>query len=305
MAKKRKPGISIFIACEGSNTEPLYFEKLKEVMEDNDDYPYAVTVYPDKDLDKNPKTDAVGLVNVAIERKEEFDELWVVFDKDGYTKHKKAFNLAKENKINVAFSSISFEMWILLHFERNNYSFTKSANIINDKFCDGEKYLEDYAKSGDYNLYPKIQDKNLKAFGNASWLRNWLNSNNPLYTIYEVNPYTDVDSLVKKLLLHDFIYEYREIGQGLIFNDIVIVVNNVNGEYVISITNSTNRNLVWNEFSFYDSAMNKVKITNSIILVGNTSVNNLGQINASPKVFVEFGNLKLEVNGILPFVEAS
>jgi len=69
MAKIRKPGISNLIVCKGSNIEPLYFEKLKEVMEGNDDYPYAVTVYPDIDLDKNPKTDAVGLVNVAIERK--------------------------------------------------------------------------------------------------------------------------------------------------------------------------------------------------------------------------------------------
>jgi hypothetical protein len=125
MAKKRKPNISIFIACEGSNTEPLYFEKLKEIMEENDDYPYAVTIYPDKDFDENPKTDAIGLINVAIERKEDFDELWVVFDKDGYTKHKEAFELAKENKINIAFSSISFETWVLLHFERNNKSFSK------------------------------------------------------------------------------------------------------------------------------------------------------------------------------------
>jgi hypothetical protein len=62
MPKKRKPNISIFIACEGSNTEPLYFEKLKEIMEEKDDYPYAVTIYPDKDFDENPKTDAIGLI---------------------------------------------------------------------------------------------------------------------------------------------------------------------------------------------------------------------------------------------------
>jgi len=298
MAKKRTPPLSVFIACEGSNTEPLYFEKLNEIMEDEDNYPFAITVYPDKELDKNPKTDAIGLVNVAIERKEDFDELWVVFDKDGYTKHKEAFWLAKENNINVAFSSISFESWVLLHFERSNVSFAKSENIIAEKFQNKDKYLDDYAKSGDYNVYPKIQDKTKEAFENVSWLRNWLNSKIPNYTIYEVNPYTDVDFLVKKLLLDDSIYEFREIGQNLIFNGVEIEVSNVNNEYVVKITNSTNKSLIWNEFLFYDFAKNKINVPNSIIPVGNSAENNLGQIAESRRIFVEFRKLRLEISGI-------
>lgn len=300
MAKKRTPPTTVFIACEGSNTEPLYFEKLNEIMEEEDNYPFAITVYPDKELDKNPKTDAIGLVNVAIDCKEDFDELWVVFDKDGYTKHKEAFELAKENNINVAFSSISFESWVLLHFERSNILFAKSANIIDEKFRNNNRYLEDYAKSGDYNLYPKIQDKTKKAFKNASWLRNWLNSNNPNYSIYEVNPYTDVDSLVKKLLLDDCVYEYREIGQGLIFEGVEIKVNNVNNGYVVEIKNLTNGSLIWNEFGFYDIGKNKINIANSMILSGNTSENTLCQIATSSKIFIEFKNLKLEISGMLP-----
>jgi hypothetical protein len=299
MAKKRTPALTIFIACEGSNTEPLYFQKLNEIMEEEDNYPFSITVYPDKELDKNPKTDAIGLVNVAIDFKEDFDELWVVFDKDGYTKHKEAFELAKDNNINVAFSSISFESWVLLHFERSNISFAKSANIIDDKFRNNDKYLDDYAKSGDYNLYPKIQDKTKKAFKNASWLRNKLNSNNPNYLIYEVNPYTDVDSLVKKLLLDDYVYEFREIGQSLIFNGVEIKVSNINNEYVVEIKNLTNGSLIWNEFGFYDIGNNKINLANSIILSGNSYENNLCQIAKSSKIFVDFKNLKLEINGAL------
>jgi hypothetical protein len=298
MAKKRTPPLSVFIACEGSNTEPLYFEKLNEIMEDDDNYPYAITVYPDKEVDDNPKTDAIGLINVAIERKEDFDELWVVFDKDGYTKHKEAFELAEANKINIAFSSISFETWVLLHFERNHNPFAKSANIINEKFHNNDTYLSDYAKSGDYNVYPKIQTQTKKAFENASWLRNWINTNNGQRTIYEVNPYTDVDLLVKKLILDHFVYEYRELGHSLVFEGVEIAVNNVNGEYVVNITNSTNRSLVWNQFVFYDVSNNKISVNNSIILEGNSVQTSLGQIATSQKIFVEFQNLKLEVNGV-------
>jgi len=73
---KRQPPLSVFIACEGSNTEFLYLSKLNEVMEDEDNYPYAITIYPDKNKqsDQNPKMDALGLIKVVIERKKDYDE---------------------------------------------------------------------------------------------------------------------------------------------------------------------------------------------------------------------------------------
>jgi hypothetical protein len=299
MAKKRTPPLSVFIACEGSNTEPLYFEKLNEIMEDDEDYPYAITVYPDKEVDDNPKTDAIGLINVAIERKQDFDELWVVFDKDGYTKHKEAFELAEANKINIAFSSISFETWILLHFERNHYPFAKSANIIHEKFHNNDTYLIDYAKSGYYNVYPKIQHKTKTAFENASWLRNWLIAKNRRFSVYELNPYTDIDFLVKKLKLDHFVYEYREPDQSLIFEGVEMIFNNVNDEYVIKITNLTNRSLVWNEFVFYDVLKNKISVNNSIIPVGSSAEKSIGKIANSQKIFLEFRNLKLEIDSTI------
>lgn len=298
MAKKRKPSTSVFIACEGSNTEPLYFEKLKEVMEDEDDYPYAVTVYPNKEFDENPKTDALGLIHVAVERSHEFDELWVVFDKDGYTKHKEAFELAKKRNINIAFSSISFETWVLLHFERSNTVFEKSANIIRDKFHGNDKHLITYAKSGDYSVYPHLENRTTEAFKNASWLRNWLSSIDPKYTVYEANPYTDVDFLVKKLLLNDAVYEFSVLGQSIDFENIEIVVSNANDEYIVKIVNSTDRSLVLNEFGFYNVEMNRIALPNAVIYDGNFIEFSLCQIAENPIIFMEFKNLKLEVSGL-------
>lgn len=296
MAKKRKPNVSIFIACEGSNTEPLYFEKLKEIIEDEDSYPYAITIYPDKEFDEKPKTDAIGLINVAIEKSEEFDELWVVFDKDGYTKHKEAFELAEKHNINIAFSSISFETWVLLHFERNNVSFAKSANIISGKFQSNESYLVNYAKSGDYNVYPFIENRTKQAFENASWLRNTISLINPKFTVYEVNPYTNVDFLVKKLLLDDYVYEFKLLNQSLNFNGVEIVVQGINNAYVVKISNLTNRSLVVNEFSFYNFNMDKIELSNSIIHEGDFIEISLVQIESSSKIFIEFETLKLEVD---------
>ncbi len=301
MAKKRISPLSIFIACEGSNTEPLYFEKLNEIMEDEENYPFAITVYPDKNnkADKYPKTDALGLINVAIERKNYYDELWVVFDKDGYTKHKEAFELAKVHNINIAFSSISFELWVLLHFEKCSIAFSKSAQIISEKFHKNESYLVDYAKSGDFSVYPLLKAKIDNAFKNASWLRNWLSMTYSNYVCYEVNPYCNVDYLVKRLLLDDFVYEYRTIGQRLVFDGVEIEVKIIKNEYVVCVENKSNRSLVWNEFIFQDSLMNRVNVVNSVIFSGDQSEVILGQINGNQNITIEFKNLKLEVSSAL------
>lgn len=296
MAKKRKLKRSIFIACEGSNTEPLYFEKLKEVMEDDDYYPFAITIYPDREFDENPKTDAVGLVNVAMERREEFDEVWVVFDKDGYTKHKEVFKLAETHKVNIAFSSISFETWVLLHFERSNAPFKKSANIIDDKFHNNESYLINYAKSGDYNVYPILKDKINQAFENAAWLRDWLHSISTTYTIYEVNPFTNVDLLVKKLILDDSIYECRLLNQSVSFNGVELIVRNTDNVYVVEIKNSTQRSLVLNEFSFHDHNKKRIALANKVISEGHRIKVDLVPLDTSDRIFIEFENLRVEVS---------
>lgn len=295
MAKKRVLQRSIFIACEGSNTEPLYFEKIKEIMEDEDDYPYALTIYPDKEIDENPKSDAIGLINIAKERKDQYDELWVVFDKDGYTKHKEAFELAEQNDIKIAFSSISFEMWVLLHFERSKESFRKSAHIIDNKFCSNESYLDDYNKSNEYNLYPKVGDRTFVAFENAAWLKNWSRSIYPNLPIYELNPYCDVDDIVRKLLLCDFQYECRNIGQSVEYKGVRIDIIEDVSNYIVSVTNNTNVGLVWNEFRFYNGKGGRIDIENSLIYPSTSAQKELIKFSENEFILIEFRGLKLQV----------
>ena len=50
--KRRTPPKTIFIACEGTNTEPTYFERIKEEIEEVGEY--KLTVYPDK-KERKPK----------------------------------------------------------------------------------------------------------------------------------------------------------------------------------------------------------------------------------------------------------
>ncbi len=179
----------------------------------------------------------VALAKAKEEQEQLYDEIWVVFDKNGHTAHKEAFKLANDGvqnkKINIAFSSRSFEYWILLHFERICKPFDKSEcgvkvkgnktifdcgkeNNANPKDCKGETclvgyirrhtLLKNYAKSNvQSNLLEMMKilldgKYLLNAFENAAWLRFQMEKQYPTSLIHELNPYTNVDELVKSIL---------------------------------------------------------------------------------------------------------
>ncbi len=98
--KDKQDKYRIFIVCEGTNTEPNYFKEIAEKPEVFKGF--AITIYPseeekNKGLDnqgESIKTDAKNLVKIARDAREDYDEVWAVFDKDGYTKHEEAFENA-------------------------------------------------------------------------------------------------------------------------------------------------------------------------------------------------------------------
>ena len=181
-----------------------------------------------------------------------YDELWAVFDKNGHTAHKEAYELAQqkinEKAVNIAFSSRSFEYWILLHFERINFTFEKSAckegkkevncgieNNLHQNDCTKPNNqikcivgyirkntpLTKYAKSNKNEelntLMTYLLDEKylLSAFENASWLRFQMNKLFPSTPIYELNPYTNVDILVKSILGVTKKYVWTELGHEI------------------------------------------------------------------------------------------
>lgn len=259
--KKRIPRTTIFIACEGKNTEPIYFERIKEEVEDCN--LLSVEVYPDRN-EENPKTDALGLIREAKSRLEYFDEVWVVFDKNGYSKHKEAFDEAKEEingkRVKIAFSSISFEHWVLLHFEKNNSAFSKSADIIDAKFATNETYFDDYSKRAEVDIYPKLKNQTERAVENASWLRFSQREEIAKKPIYEINPYTDVDVLVKRLLDISKTVKWAKLAETIDLKDADVTVNLSETNLQVVILNKRNVSFISTQcaFSTIDSENNIV-----------------------------------------------
>jgi hypothetical protein len=242
LRKRRKTKTVIYIACEGTKTEYHYFEALKEVM--NDDA-LELRIYPDesdqldlvqphfiakkhkkgtKIVEKSVqgiKTDPKSLCEHVItkcKREEGIDEAWIVIDKDGHSNLPQVFENAQQANIRIAFSSISFEHWLLLHFELNVTPFAKSdckdkdgrylkcGQSLHENDCKGlrcvashirmKKYIADYDKKAT-NLFEQTHEHLSVAFKNAVHLRKLFENEQ---VTYNKNPYTDVDILVKRLL---------------------------------------------------------------------------------------------------------
>ena len=194
-AGTRKVNKKIIIVCEGAKdkSESAYFKELKRCcfFASNE---IEVII---QDTETNTGKELVKIANSYRDKiYKDIDEAWVVYDKDGYSKHAETFDYAKHHNVKIAFSSISFETWILLHFGYTTRAFDKSENIISYL---KHTYNFDYYKS-DYDTFNKIKDKTETAIANAKKVNKFIMEGYPNSKIYELNPYTDVYKLIEELL---------------------------------------------------------------------------------------------------------
>lgn len=253
---------SILIICEGESTEPIFFNSIRdEILKGTYDLNAVITIRPEpriEDTDysedsphkiERPKRESkkarfleepeviTGVppakwVKEGIRELENqsYDEVWAVFDHDNHPARKEAFELSETKidgkKVEIAFSSRSFEYYILLHFERIFKSFTetKCSQTFNEsgrrrriyvncgtnkhpEDCHGERCILGYARTQNYwitednrSLFPIIKDRLDLGFINSAWIRFKYQSNEDKVPIYDRNPYITTDILIKRLV---------------------------------------------------------------------------------------------------------
>jgi hypothetical protein len=133
------------------HTEPIY---LKEVRARLNLKATSVVVYHGR------HTDPEGIVREAIKLSgdqrvkaaksmtEPYDQVWVVFDREGLNHPRRdqvpaAMDLAERNGVKVALSIPSFEFWLLLHYEFTTRSFDDCSAVQKAL----KKFIKDYDKS--------------------------------------------------------------------------------------------------------------------------------------------------------------
>jgi hypothetical protein len=176
----KKPRKAFLIVCEGSKTEPHYFESFRLPRD----------VFDIEGCGAN--TESVVKVAIRLAKEKSYDEVWCVFDRDSFKKQQvnTAILSAETAGFKVAFSNESFELWYVLHFgyldvaqNRHQYCSALSKHMG----CKYEKNSE--------QMYEKLLSLQKDAIKNAKRLANTVSNSSWANRI----PYTGVYLLVEAL----------------------------------------------------------------------------------------------------------
>jgi RloB-like protein len=156
MAKQIPLKLYIRCVCEGKTTEPNYiwgYLKSKGFKQPNLAY---------RAKDNSPigvAQEAKKLYSEAIKAKIDKGNIfiWAVFDRDGHQGVGEAIEMLRETPINVAFSNICFEFWILLHYEYTTRSFLNCDEII--KYIRQQDNKSTFFQTIVYNLIQLLCEK--------------------------------------------------------------------------------------------------------------------------------------------------
>lgn len=182
----------VLIVCEGTRTEPNYFEALKQELPQ-----HVAEVIDIQGIGANTQS----LVDEAKKRRNQkvntdypYDEVWVVFDCDsfGAAQFDNAIHSADAAGLKTAWSNEAFELWYILHFEARQTGMSRSKY----RACLATHLGRTYEKN-DADMYSKLAKKGdeQEAISRARALQQVHQGTPP----HQANPCTTVSELVDKL----------------------------------------------------------------------------------------------------------
>ena len=199
--KVRAKSPRYLIVCEGTKTEPHYFN---ELLDDWRIRPQTVRVAPNRGVSPDRVVEhALQLYNEDALSGDSFDRVYCVFDRDNHTtfdaavQRTKDLSAAKPSKPFEAITSTPcFEFWFLLHFGYATQPFQKAGKkSVGDQaviFLKTKPGFQDYGK-GKKGIYQSLKEKLPAAILNAQRLRANSAANGSF------NPATNVDLLINIL----------------------------------------------------------------------------------------------------------
>ncbi|MDR1193068.1 MAG: RloB family protein [Peptococcaceae bacterium] len=100
----------VLVVC-GGQTEQIYFDLFKQVFRPSLGNISVITA-----VEAKSPMQIVAYAIRAQQRKEDYNAVWCVFDKDDFTDFDDAIAYAGRHKIGAAFSNQAFEVWFINHF---------------------------------------------------------------------------------------------------------------------------------------------------------------------------------------------
>lgn len=208
LSSRIEPGSSILVVTEGENTEPVYFDFIRQRFAaptvelvshgaGRGDPRALVDAALKVQKDRKRQTRAKKL---GINRLEDFDAIWIVFDTDVLDPQKlhDGIAYAQSKGIQIAHSEPCFEYWLLLHGTFTTAMMVKCENVI--PFLEETFGWRNYSREGKKEeqvkaLIEPIIDKHRIALAvkHAKRVRSHHQSAS---TPFPANPSTDVDRLI-------------------------------------------------------------------------------------------------------------
>lgn len=157
---RKQVGTKIFflIVCEGTKTEPNYFQSFTSKQSGN-------TIFIET---FGTATNTIQVVQKAIDLRnnaaKDYDAVWAVFDKDNFSAKdfNAAIQLAEREQIGCAWTNEAFELWYLLHFvnrttpmSRKDYQKAIEAQL---KKKAGHSYQGYTYKKNDEKMLQRLQE---------------------------------------------------------------------------------------------------------------------------------------------------
>ena len=188
---KREQYDRVLIVCEGSRTEPLYFEEIASRYRLNTANIKVIGSGADpRTVVREAKTER----DRERERGEEYDRVYCVFDRDEHATFWEACNEARAIDLRLARSWPCFEFWLRLHFGFTRRSYARSGGRSPAQNCvkDVSDFLPGYAK-GVRGVFLELEDRLEEAKAHADRALADAEATN------EFNPSTEVHALVDYL----------------------------------------------------------------------------------------------------------
>lgn len=159
VATKKLAPPNYLIICEGKETEPNYFNGLKQNI--NEKFGDRISVVPAIKV-KGTGLNTESLVKYTKQyinkSPKVYGQVWVVFDKDDYTDEQ--FNNAiRLNEYNSAWSNPNFEVWLLSHFKKLSTPLSKNDSLKDLKKEFQNANLGNYSKN-DKEIFEKVTNDN-------------------------------------------------------------------------------------------------------------------------------------------------
>lgn len=188
----REPYDYVLIVCEGSKTEPRYFDELCRYLRIHN----ANVIIAKNDEGTNP----LSVVACALKEYKddpEYDHVFCVFDRDKHPDFAAAIEkitatrLRGKASIHAITSIPCFEYWILLHFDYTTRQFTAAeGSNCNEVIGILKQYVPDYKKK--MSVFEIVKSKTATAIENAKKVERFhetSGTDNPSTKVYELVEY--------------------------------------------------------------------------------------------------------------------